>query len=117
MKSLLTLVFFFSITIEALAQSPAQTRHMKITIVDQHVAFSVGKKMNNFFVTRDDSVQVQNLVDLNPHSKAKEEPAAYEQMLMNLLKPYYDQQWKLVTSNVEFIPTTNTEVFRYYLVK
>jgi hypothetical protein len=113
MKSILALAFLFSITIETLAQ----TRHMTITIVDQHVAFSVGKKTDNFFVTRDDTVQVQKQVDLTPHVKAKAEPAAFEQLMMNLLKPYYDQEWKLVTSNVEFIPNTNTEIFRYYFVK
>ncbi|WP_343688690.1 hypothetical protein [Chitinophaga sp.] len=117
MKSLLALAFLFSITIETFAQAPAPTRHMTITIIDQHVALSIGKKTDNFFVTRDDTAQLQKFVDLNTHVKAKEEPAAYEQMMMNLLKPYYDQQWQLVTSNVEFIPNTNTEVFRYYFVK
>lgn len=117
MKLLLALAFLFSITIETLAQSPAPTKHMTITIINQHVSFSIGKQLDNFFITRDDTVQVQKLVDLNPHVKTKDEPAAYEQILMNLLKPYYEQQWKLVTSSVEFIPNTNTEVFRYYFVR
>ncbi|HVW12174.1 MAG TPA: hypothetical protein VHB54_00035 [Mucilaginibacter sp.] len=115
MKKLFSLSLAMFASLAIFAQS--KTKHMTIMIFNDHAAFTVGKKVNNMIITRDDTAQVQKLVDLNPHVKLREEPAAYERLLMNLLKPYYSEGWKLVTTSLEFIPSSNTEVFRYYFTK
>lgn len=117
MKKLIIIFLALAACCTATAQQKNKTRHMTVTIVDEHVAFRIGRGINNMFITRDDTAQVQKLVDLNLHVKLRDEPAAYERMLMKLLKPYYEDNWKLVTSAVEFVPNTNTEVFRYYFIK
>ncbi|HVV55723.1 MAG TPA: hypothetical protein VHC47_10380 [Mucilaginibacter sp.] len=94
-----------------------KTSHMTITLYNAHVTFSVGHKPDNMIITRDDTAQVQRLVDLVPHVKLRDQPAAYEKIVMQLLKPYYDDGWKLVASNAEFIESTNTEIFRYYFTR
>ncbi|MBS1524246.1 MAG: hypothetical protein JST19_01275 [Bacteroidetes bacterium] len=117
MKKILILILALAAGYNGFAQQTPKAKHMTIMLFNDHAAFTVGKKINNMIITRDDTAQVQKLVDLNPHVKLREEPAAYETLLMNLLKPYYDDGWKLVTSSVEFVQNTNTEVFRYYFVK
>ncbi|PUZ24981.1 hypothetical protein DCC81_11745 [Chitinophaga parva] len=117
MKKALIAALLLAAGSHGFAQQKPKLKHMTITLVDSHATFTVGHRANNMFITRDDTAQVQKQVDLNTHVKAKEEPAAYEQMLMRLLKPYFDEDWQLVTAAVEFVPSSNTEVFRYYLTK
>lgn len=116
MKKLIFL-FAFGAGFHSYAQQNLKSKHMTITVIDDHVAFRIGRQENNVLITRDDTAQVQKLIDLDPHVKAREEPAAFESLMMKLLKPYYDDNWKLITATIEFVPSSNTELFRYYFVK
>ncbi|MFB9844576.1 hypothetical protein [Mucilaginibacter ginsenosidivorans] len=114
----ITVLFLALITGAAVsAQQKSRVTHMTVTIVDDHAALRVGRRPNNMFITRDDTAQVQRVIDLDMHVRARDEPAAYEKMMMNILKPYYDNNWKLVTADVEFVASSNTEIFRYYFIK
>jgi len=116
------LVFVAILTLFIIHQSYAQQNkkvsHMVITIVKVN-ALTIGKP-NNMFITRDDTTQVQKWVDLKSHGKLRDQAADFETVLMQLIEPYYEQGWKLVTTSTEAVTdntSINTETFRYYLIK
>jgi hypothetical protein len=52
----------------------------------------------NMFITRDDTAQVQKYVEFDLHVKVRNQDAAHEQQIMQLLDPYYHDGWKLITA-------------------
>lgn len=117
MKKILIICLLSIAGYSAFAQQKPRVKHMTITIIDDHAGIIIGKKPNNLFITRDDTAQVQKRIDMNTHAKAKDAPAAYEQLLMQMLKPYYADNWKLVSTSAEFNQNTNEDTFRYYFIK
>jgi len=113
MKKAAGLLLFLSLVTSAFAQQPTKQKHMTITIMDEQVTFTIGKRANNVFITRDDTAQVQQVV------KLKDNMADRESQLFDLIEPYYNDGWKLVSTSAEAVPGTTlaTEVFRYYFVK
>ena len=78
----------------AFAQQKSKTKHMTISIYE---TYSNWGKSPNVFITRDDTAQVQKNVQFNLHLKPKDEVPAHENQIMQILEPYYDRGWKLVT--------------------
>ena len=116
--SMLTL---FSIC-QAYAQEKAPAKYMIITI---YPTDSFNRKLN-MIVTREDTAQLQTKLVVDPHVKLKDFVAAYESLMLKTLKPYFDNGWKLVSSNVQtenisgtgIISGANTDhITRFYLSK
>jgi hypothetical protein len=112
-------IFLSILALFIVYQSHAQTKHMVIAIVNTN-AVTIGKT-NNMFITRDDTAQVQKIVDLNPHTRARDRAAGFEIILMQLIQPYYNQGWKLISTSVDAVmdgyTKNTTETYRYYFTK
>jgi len=118
MKKILILILALTAGYGAFAQQNGKTKNMTITIYEFH-GIKIGS-VPNMIITRDDSLQEQKNIDLNLHVKAKEQLAAHENTLMQVLKPYYDKGWKLISSSVEvstFQGSDYDRTYRYYLSK
>jgi hypothetical protein len=83
------------------AQQKAPTKYMLITI---YPIDSYNRKLN-MIVTREDTAQLLTHLAIDSHVKLKDFVAVYESLMLQTLKPYFDNGWKLVSS------TTETEVF------
>jgi hypothetical protein len=118
-KSIVLLTFILFSINQAFSQQKAKTRHMVIAIEDNYTSFNIGKKENNMIITRDDTAQLQKHVELNLHVKANDRVAVHENQMMQMLKPYYDSGWKLVSASTEVISTGGSpvEVFRYFFTR
>ena len=112
MKKIAGLLLAIAMAAPAIAQQTAKQKHMVITITDQEAAITFGKS-NNVIITRNDTTQVQQYV------KLKNKTADREAQMMEIIEPYYDNGWKLVSTSAEAVPGTTlpTEVFRYYFTK
>jgi hypothetical protein len=118
MKKLLILVLALTISYSVFAQQKGKTNYMSISIYEFH-GIKIGH-IPNMVITRTDSAQEQKDIDLTPHAKVKERFAEHESMLMNALKPYFDNGWKLVSTSVEvssFQGSDFDRTYHYYLSK
>jgi hypothetical protein len=118
-KITLTLAFLFALVYFAAAQQASKTRHMIISIVENLNSITIGHSPN-MFVTRDDTAQTRQYVDFRTHGKLKDAVADHEAQIMAILKPFYDQGWKLVTTSVTGVPEVGNaaeESTRYFFVK
>ena len=114
-RTALILIIILNTALHLSAQQ-RKTSNMSITIYEFN-GIKIGK-FPNMIITRDDSLQEQKNLDLNLHVKAKEQLAAHEQALMQALKPYYDNGWKLVSATVQvstFQGGDFDKTYRYYL--
>ena len=98
MKKLIfiSILLLFSI-FHAHAQQKAPTKYMIITI---YPLDNFNRKLN-MIVTREDTTQLQKRLTIDPHIKQKDFVAAYENLMLQTLKTYFDNGWKLVSSNVQ----------------
>ena len=97
----------------AFAQQNGKTRHMIISIME---TFSGRGHAPNMFITRDDTAQVQRYVEFNLPVKAKDAEAAHENQIMQLLEPYYNDGWKLVTVSSSKV-FGDENVSRFFFIK
>src|ERR1700748_1273655 len=86
------------------AQQKSKTKHMIITIYE---TYSNWGKSPNVFITRDDTAQVRKNIEFNLHLKLKYEVPAHETQLMQILEPYYNSGWKLITTSSVKNPDNN----------
>ncbi len=68
----------------------------------------------NMVVTRTDSAQVQKHIQLHPNNM---KITTSENALLQTLKPYFDDDWKLVSNMAERNPTTHIALYRFFLSK
>jgi hypothetical protein len=95
---ILILVLVISSVYDSFAQQNGKTKHMIISIMEKSGKPVFGRTPPNVFITRDDTVQVQTYVEFNNlHLKVDDKDAAHEAQIMQLLEPYYNNGWKLVT--------------------
>ena len=112
MKKLIILCLAIAAGYGASAQSKAKTNYMGITIYQANGRFS------NIIVTRTDSAQeVRNLNIRLPMAASVEHFAVEGDALMNFLKPYYNNGWRLVTFAQNYDNSTFVTTFKYYLSK
>jgi hypothetical protein len=118
MKKISTLLLLMSIALSSVAQQKSAAKHMVITIQDDGAVITIGKTPN-MFITRDDTAQVKKYVNLKHYGSESKEIASREEQLMQLMEPYYQDGWKLVSTSAEAIYSTTvpSEVFRYYFIK
>lgn len=120
-KAILTLMLFFAVVYTACAQQKSKTVHLIMTVVESPNTIIIGHSPN-VFITRDDTAQVSQYVDFKLHVKARDAAAAHENQLMQLLQPYYNTGWRLVTATSEVVPVgfndyAVTVKSRYFLIK
>ena len=112
MKKLIMLILALSTGYIASAQHKGKTQYMTILLNENNY------KMN-MIITRTDSAQVQKHVDLTlKHVKARDYDAAHENLVLQLLKVYLDQGWKLVstaTSSVTITGASAPPMEKFYL--
>ena len=87
-------ILIVGLVYHAFAQQNGRTKHMTITIME---TYSGRGHAPNMFVTRDDTDQVQKYVEFNLTVKVRDQEAAHEKQIMQLLEPYYHDGWKLIT--------------------
>jgi hypothetical protein len=117
-KTILTVALLLAFGYFAAAQQVGKTKHLMISIVEYPNSAIIGHP-TNIYVTRDDTAQTRQYINLKLHVKAKDYVAAHEAQIMELLKPYYNSGWKLATTSVEVISSTGgaTETTRYFFTK
>jgi hypothetical protein len=97
----------------AFARQNGKPKHMTVTIME---TYSGRGHAPNMFITRDDTAQVRQYVEFNLHVKAGEQEAAHEKQIMQLLEPYYNDGWKLISaSNSKILGDEN--VSRFFFTK
>ncbi|HEY5327929.1 MAG TPA: hypothetical protein VIJ27_13075 [Mucilaginibacter sp.] len=115
MKKLLILILALAAGYNAFAQQKSKTRYMNITIYSPSE-----RHIDNMIVTRTDSAQkITDLkIILHPGSSSVKFLAQQDNALLQLLKPYYDKGWKLV-SFTTYIYSFKfpSQMFYYYLSK
>ena len=112
MKKLIILCLLITAGYAASAQSTAKTNYMGITI------YQANGRLSNIIVTRTDSAQqTRNLNIRLPMALSVEHFAIEGDALMTLLKPYFNNGWKLVTFAENYDNTTYVTTFKYYLSK
>ena len=115
MKKLIILVLALASGYSALAQQKGKTDHMSISIYEQ------GGRISYMVITRTDSAQVKKDLKIKLHvSSTKTLLADQDAALMQLLKPYYNNGWKLITFGIDnsvFNGNDYSETFKYYLSK
>jgi hypothetical protein len=96
----------------AFAQQKGKTDYMSITIYQQAAQF------RNLIITRTDSAQKTIDFKTKLHAFGAEIKYLAEQdsVLLQLVKPYYDKGWKLVSFTTDGSDFNNNGMaFRYYL--
>jgi len=112
MKKIIILCLAIAAGYCASAQQKEKTNYMGITIMEAN------GRLSNIIVTRTDSAQ--EIRDLNvrlPMAATASHFAKEGDALMTLLKPYYNNGWKLVTFAENYDNSTFTTTFKYYLSK
>jgi hypothetical protein len=114
MKKLLILILALTAGYNAIAQQKPKTNYMIIHIEDDNSKV-------NMIVTRTDSATVQKHLDLSlKHVKAKDRTAAHDSVMLSMLKTYFDQGWKLVSTSVQTAVGRGSSFpfeYMYYLSK
>jgi hypothetical protein len=111
MKKILILGLLLSAGINTFAQQKHKTDYMIITVDDN------GTKMN-MVVTRTDSAQLQQHLDLSlKHVKARDYTATYDSIMLSMLNRYFNRGWKLVSTSEETAGGTFPSAYKYYLSK
>lgn len=102
-----------------LAQSKAKSKLMVITI-SEYTGSIVGQAQPNMIISRTDTVQEVRYINFSLIAKAKNQLAAHESLIMEVLKPYLNSGWKLVSTSLE-APVSQGNVynenFRYFFTK
>ena len=115
MKRLIILTLLIAAGHLASAQQKGKTNYMSISIFQQ------AGRLNYMIVTRTDSAQeVRGLKISLGLSGAQKALSDEDAALMQLLNPYYNQGWKLVTFAVDnsiFDGRDYSQTLRYYLKK
>jgi hypothetical protein len=97
-KAILIPILIIGSVYHVFAQQSGKTKHMIISIMEKSGKPAIGHTPPNVFITRDDTAQVQTYVEFNNlHLKSDNKDAAHEAQIMQLLEPYYNKRWKLVT--------------------
>ena len=114
MKKILILGLLISAGLSAFAQQKPKTNYMVITIDDNN------EKMN-MVVTRTDSAQLQQHIDLSmKHVKLRDYTAAHDSIMLSTLKTYFDKGWKLVSASKQSDVSRGNSapaLYEYYLSK
>lgn len=109
MKKILILGLLLSAGTGAFAQQKHKTDYMIISVDDNN------EKMN-MVVTRTDSAQLQQHLDLSmKHVKLKDYTAAHDNIMLTMLKKYFDKGWKLISSSGVTPVSNGPANFKYYL--
>ena len=115
MKKLIILVLALAAGHIALAQQKGKTNYMNISVFQQ------AGRISYMIVTRTDSAQqIKDLKIKLGLSSAQKALADEDSALMQLLTPYYNQGWKLVSFAVDnsiFSGQDYSQTLRYYLSK
>jgi len=114
MKKLLILILVLSASYSVFAQQKSKTNYMSISISQQ------AARISNMIVTRTDSAQ--KIIDLKVRLPLGSTSyyAGQDSALLQLLKPYYDQGWKLVSFAIDHSIMNGNDygqTFKYYLSK
>jgi hypothetical protein len=113
MKKILLILILSIAGYHASAQQKSRTKYMIITITSANLKL-------NMIVTREDSTQIQRHLELNPKVKAKDELAAHEKLILQTLKPYFDNGWKLLSTSTEMdvnFGQSTGDLTRFFLSK
>ncbi len=114
-KAILISIIILGAVYQTFAQEKGKTRHM---IISMYESYSVAMgKSPNVFITRDDTIQIQKSINFNLHVKLKDQVAAHENQIMQLLEPYYNDGWKLVNSSSLKAIDSNFYITRFFFVK
>ena len=109
-KAILISIFVLGTFYQTFAQQHGKIKHMTISIMETSAGHAP-----NMFITRDDTAQVQKYVEFNLHVKLRDAHAAHENQIMQLLEPYYNAGWKLVTvSSAKYL---EDNISRFFFIK
>lgn len=101
------------------AQQKAKTKLMVITISEFNGSI-VGQPLPNMIISRTDSVQELRYINFGLIAKSKNLLAAHENLIMEVLKPYLNNGWRLVGTSIE-APVSQGNVYnenyRYFFTK
>lgn len=115
MKKILILALLSSAAFGAFAQQKTKTDYMLITIDDDN-----GEELN-MVVTRTDSVQLKQHLDLSmKHVKLRNYTAVHDSIMLSTLKKYFDKGWKLVSTSQQADVSRGSSapaLYEYYLSK
>jgi hypothetical protein len=119
-KAILIPVIIIGSVYHVFAQQSGKTKRMIISIMEKSGKPAIGHTPPNVFITRDDTAQVQTYVEFNNlHLKSDNKDAVHEAQIMQLLEPYYNKGWKLVT--VSRAQTFNVDdsdnISRFFFIK
>jgi hypothetical protein len=118
-KAILIPILIIGLVYHAFAQQNGKTKHMIISIMEKSGKPVFGHAPSNVFITRDDTAQVQSYVEFNNlHLKVDDKDAAHEAQIMQLLEPYYNNGWKLVTaSRAQTNNVDSDNISRFFFTK
>lgn len=118
MKSLLFgFPFLFLTCINSLAQKPGRTHYLMISVYEN--ISLIPRSSKTLVVTKEDGKQEVSILHERPDYSLKNFKAG-EDSIFNLLKPYFDDGWKLMSSNTIEIPQSSSVanyLTRYFLSK
>jgi len=115
MKKLIVLALALVIAHVASAQQKSTTNYMSVSIFQQ------GNHIDYVVVTRTDSAQMVKNVKIKVRTASDQKALTDgDAALMQLLSPYFNQGWKLLSfavGNEIFSGNNYSQTFRYYLSK
>jgi hypothetical protein len=115
-KSIFIAILVLGFIAHTLGQQKARTKYMIVTLSYNNDNY----KNIAMIVTREDTMAVKTKQGVDSHVKNKDLAAAFESLTLQLLKPYFDNGWKLVTSTVQVETFASNSVInktRFYLSK
>jgi len=120
MKKLNIVIFLLlSSSFYVVAQQKAKEKLMVITISEFNGSI-VGQALPNMIISRTDSVQDVRYINFGLIAKAKNQLAAHESLILEVLKPYLNNGWRLVSTSLE-APVSQGNVYnenyRYFFTK
>jgi hypothetical protein len=111
---LLTLVTCFILNTSA--QQKKQAHNLLISTYEED--YGISKTHVKVIVTKDDGTQEEKNFKIHPDSYYTKNIKEKEDSVMQTLKPYFDDGWKLVASTSIVIPNSGNNILtRYFLRK
>ena len=118
-KAILIPMLIIGSVYHAFAQQSGKTKHMIISVLEKSGKPAIGHTPPNVFITRDDTALVQKYVEFNLRLKSGDKDAAHEAQIMQILEPYYNSGWKLVSVSPAqtFNVDDNEDMTRFFFTK
>jgi hypothetical protein len=115
-KIVIIAILVLGFIVQATAQQKARSKYMIVTLSYNNDNY----RKISMIVTQEDTSPVKTKQGVDSGVKNKDLASAFEGLTLQLLKPYFDNGWKLVTSTVQvetFAYNSVNNITRFYLSK